>query len=138
MKTSRPVIKTLAVSAIVFGALTVASGGRALFGDAAARAAVGNAVEYVLWFNFLAGFVYVVAGIGLWGTRRWAAVMASALALATAAVGAAFAGHVIGGGAYEMRTVGALALRLLFWTAVSIVGWHSLRHDVTPPASRVG
>ena len=45
-----------AIVAIVFGVLTVVSGGRALFAGAEARAAVGNAVPFVLWFNFLAGF----------------------------------------------------------------------------------
>jgi len=53
-------LKVLAVIAMAFGALTVFSGGRALFGDAQARAAVGNAVPFVLWFNFLAGFAYVL------------------------------------------------------------------------------
>jgi len=66
-------LKILAVVAIVFGALTVFSGGRALFGSAEARASVGNAVGFVLWFNFLAGFAYVLTGAGLWQCRRWAA-----------------------------------------------------------------
>ena len=135
MKTPRPLIRTLAVVAIVFGALTVASGGRALFGGSDARAAAGNAVDYVLWFNFLAGFAYVVAGIGLWRARRWAAMLAVALALATALIAAAFGFHVFGGGAYEMRTVGALALRFGFWAVVSVVAWRSLgmpRAGTTP------
>jgi hypothetical protein len=57
-----PVLKTLAVLSVVFGLLSIFSGGRALFGDAQARVAVGNAVGFVLWFNFLAGFSYVVVG----------------------------------------------------------------------------
>ncbi len=64
MKQARS-FRTLAVVGMAFGVLTIASGARALFGDAAARAAVGHAVPYVLWFNFLAGFAYVAAGIGL-------------------------------------------------------------------------
>lgn len=58
--------------AIVFGLLTIVSGGRALFGGPATEAAVGNAVPFVLWFNFLSGFVYVMAGIGIAMGRRWA------------------------------------------------------------------
>lgn len=49
---------------VVFGALTIVSGGQALFGSAAAQTAVGNAVPFVLWFNFLSGFVYVLVGLG--------------------------------------------------------------------------
>lgn len=121
------VIKLLAAVALVFGALTLASGGRALFGDAAARAAVGNAVGFVLWFNFLAGFGYIAAAVGLWQGRRWAVSLAALLAAATALVVAGFAIHVLNGGAYEMRTVAALALRFGFWTAVSLVAWRGLR-----------
>lgn len=53
------------IVAVLFGALTVWSGGRALFGGSAARAEVGDAVGFVLWFNFLCGFFYVLAGVGV-------------------------------------------------------------------------
>ena len=124
---SSTVIKVLSAIALVFGALTLVSGGRALFGDAAARAAVGNVVGFVLWFNFLAGFAYLAAAIGLWLGRRWAVALAALLAIATALVAAGFGMHVLNGGAYEMRTVGALALRFGFWAVVSLVAWRGLR-----------
>ena len=121
--TSSRFMKALAAVGMVFGALTVFSGWQGLFGDAATRAALGHTVGFVLWFNFLAGFVYVVAGLGLWLGRRWGLWLATALALGTALVAAAFGVHVLGGGAFEMRTVGALALRLGFWAVVAAVGW---------------
>ena len=114
-------LKTLAVVAIAFGGLTIFSGGRALFGGTEAQAAVGNAVGFVLWFNFLAGFAYVATGIGLLQSRQWATTAATVLALTTALATAAFGLHVMQGGRYEMRTVGALALRLGFWVLVAIV-----------------
>ena len=116
-----PVLKAVAVVAIVFGLLTIFSGGRALFGDAQARAAVGNAVGFVLWFNFLAGFVYVLVGMAIWHAHRWIVWAASLLAIATALVAGLFGLHVLNGGAYEMRTVGALAIRFAFWTAVAVI-----------------
>lgn len=122
MKTNR-LIKSLALIAIAFGALTVFSGGQALFGAPEARAAVGRAVGFVLWFNFGAGFFYVLAGIGLWQGRVWAHWLAALLTLGTATVAGAFALHVLGGGAYEIRTVGALALRLVFWLFVAGASW---------------
>jgi hypothetical protein len=116
-------MKTLAGVAVVFGTLTVFSGWQGLFGDAAARAALGHTGGYVLWFNFLAGFAYVAAGLGLWRGARWGLWLATALALGTALVAAAFGVHVLGGGAFELRTVGALALRFGFWATVVAVGW---------------
>ncbi len=121
--TSSRLLKALSAVGVVFGALTVFSGWQGLFGDAATRAALGHTVGFVLWFNFLAGFAYVAAGLGLWRGERWGLILATALALGTALVAAAFGLHVLGGGAFEMRTVGALALRLGFWAVVAAVGW---------------
>jgi hypothetical protein len=97
-------LRIAAVVAVAFGALTILSGGTALFGGPEARAAVGDAVPFVLWFNFLAGFAYVAAGIGLWL-------------------------HVAAGGAFEPRTVGAMMLRSLVWLAIAILAWRALPRD---------
>jgi hypothetical protein len=105
--------------AIVFGALTILSGGRALFGGPEARAAVGAAVPFVLWFNTLAGFAYVAAGLGLLARRRWALPLSVAIAAATLVVFAAFGLHVLWGGAFEMRTVWAMTLRAAFWMVIA-------------------
>ena len=62
----RPAWAIAAVTvAVVFGVSTIISGGRALFGGTAAREAMGNAVPFVLWFNFAMGFLYIIAGAGL-------------------------------------------------------------------------
>ena len=121
-------LKIVAGVAVVFGALTILSGGRALFGSDAARAAVGDAVPFVLWFNFLAGFAYVAAGIGLALSRRWALGLSLAILIATALIFAAFGVHVLGGGAFEMRTVGAMTLRTGVWAVISAVAMRSLGH----------
>lgn len=110
-------------AAALFGILTLISGGTALFGGPAARAAVGNAVPFVLWFNFLAGFAYVAAGAGIVLRRAWAVPLAGLIAGATVLVFAAFLWHVAGGGAYEARTVGALLLRSGFWSVLAVALW---------------
>jgi len=109
-----------ALVALAFGALTVFSGGRVLFGLEAARAAAGNYVPFVLWFNFLAGFAYIAAGVGLWLWQRWAAWLALGIATATALVFAAFGVHIALGGAFEPRTVAAMTLRTAFWVAIAV------------------
>ena len=126
MKSQR-ILKWLAIAAIAFGVLTVFSGGRALFGGMEARAELGNIVPFVLWFNFVAGFVYVLAGVALLQTKRWAAPMALLLAVSTVLVFAAFAVHIVAGGAFEARTVGALSLRSLFWVVVALVALRAMK-----------
>jgi hypothetical protein len=83
-------------------------------------------VPFVLWFNFLAGFAYVVAGIGLWLQQRWAVWLAVAIAMATALTFAAFGVHVYSGGAYELRTVIAMSLRTLVWVTIAAIAWRRL------------
>ncbi|MGO4909115.1 hypothetical protein ACEN2J_12390 [Pseudorhodobacter sp. W20_MBD10_FR17] len=121
MKTRSKSLTMAAIVALIFGALTVFSGGRALFGGAEAAAAVGNAVGFVLWFNFLAGFAYMLAGIGLFLQHRPAVWISVAIFVSTALVGLSFGYHVLQGGAYEMRTVGAMILRTGVWAAISVV-----------------
>ena len=117
----------MAIAAIVFGVVTVLTGGRALFGSLESRADFGNVVPFVLWFNFLAGFVYIVAGAGLLLCRRWAVYTSRFVAVSTILVFVAFGVHVIGGGAFERRTIGALTIRSFFWIAVTIVSIRALK-----------
>jgi hypothetical protein len=119
-------MRIAAVVAVAFGLLTLKEGGTILFGSAAARAAAGHYVPFVLWFNFFAGFAYVAAGIGLWLGRRWAAGLAIAIATATAVTFAAFGVHVQSGGAFEPRTVVAMSLRTLVWVVISIIAWRGV------------
>ncbi len=111
--------------AFLFGVVTILSGGRALFGDPLARAAAGDAVPFVLWFNFGAGFAYVAAGVGLVLRTAWAVWLAVFIATLTLLVFAAFGVHIWTGGAYEMRTVAAMTLRSLVWVGIAMISFRA-------------
>ncbi len=115
--------RVAAVVALLFGALTIIAGGRVLFGGEVARDAAGEVVPFVLWFNFAAGFAYIAAGVALLMRSRWAAWLCALIAGATIAVFLAFGVHALSGGAYEMRTVGAMSLRCLVWIGIAILAW---------------
>ncbi len=120
-------IWSISLLAAGFGLLTIKAGGAILFGDETARTAAGNYVPFVLWFNFLAGFAYAVAGIGLWLRQRWAVWLAAAIAAATILAFAAFGVHIYSGGAYELRTVIAMSLRTLVWVAITAIAARALQ-----------
>jgi len=107
------------IIAILFGLLTIKSGGAVLFFDGVARQKAGSYVPFVLWFNFLAGFAYLIAGFGLWKRQRWSAWLAILITVATLLVFVLFALHVLGGGSYEQRTVIAMSLRSLVWMFIA-------------------
>jgi hypothetical protein len=118
-------LRAAALFAVVFGALTIASGASVLFGGEMARTA-GDYVPFVVWFNFLAGFAYVAAGAGLWLGRRWAVWLAVALAVATLAAFAAFGIRAAGGAPFAPRTVWAMILRSATWVAIAFLGCRAL------------
>ncbi|MCX2721054.1 hypothetical protein [Roseibium salinum] len=128
-----PGLVVIAAVAVLFGALTVLSGGVVLFGGEEATQAAGNVVRFVLWFNFLAGFAYIVAGVGLFLRKRWAYWLAAAIVASTVAVFAAFAIHVLQGGAYEMRTLAALTLRTVVWAIIARIAFVATGASRTAP-----
>lgn len=111
----------LSIVAVLFGLMTLKGGGAVLFGDESARIAAGNYVPLLLWFNFLSGFVYITAGVGLWLQKRWAVQLSMALAAAIALAFVAFGMYIQSGGAYEQRTVIAMSIRLLVWLAIAAI-----------------
>ena len=120
------IIWILTVIAILFGVLTIKSGGQVLFGGNSYQKAAGNYVLFVVWFNFLAGFVYLVAGAGIWARQRWAVWLSLLIVIATIIVFAFFELHILEGGEYETRTVAAMSLRSLVWTSIFIFSYREL------------
>jgi hypothetical protein len=135
MRTSRNYrtwfVRAAAIVAAVFGAATIRAGGSVLFGDGAQAA--GNVVGFVLWFNFLAGFAYVVAGAGLWMRRHWSGQLALAIAAATVLMFGAFGIHVAAGGAFEARTAWAMTLRSALWILIALLAFRAIERDDSAP-----
>lgn len=133
LRTRHIVLRIAAVAGVLFGLMTIREGGAVLFVDGPARLAAGHYVPFVLWFNFLAGFIYVAAGLGLWIQKAWAARLALAIATATLLVFVAFGWLAASGGAYETRTVVAMTIRSAVWLVIAAIGWRVLikekRHD---------
>jgi hypothetical protein len=127
----------LALVAAIFGIVTIIVGGKTLFAGAEERTTAGNIVPFVLWFNFVAGFAYVIAGVGLFLWKRWAAQLSAAIAVATMAVFIAFGTHIFLGGAFESRTVGAMIIRSAVWIVIAVSACRALgclQRDKSSPA----
>lgn len=110
--------------AMVFGLVTIISGGQVIFGSELARSAAGNYLPFIVWFNFLAGFAYVGAAVGLATRQAWAGRLALAIVVATAIAFLAFGILVLTGASYEPRTAGAMTLRTVVWAGIA---WFALR-----------
>jgi hypothetical protein len=127
IETSRPRWALIAaLIAAAFGFVTIAVGGSTLVSVLENRDETGNIVNFVLWFNFLAGFAYVAAAVGLFFWKRWAAPLSAVIAVATVFVFIAFGVHVWLGGAFEARTIGAMTLRSIVWIGIAAAAGRAL------------
>lgn len=112
--------RIIGLFALVFGLLTLREGGAVLFGDSAARVAAGDYVPFVVTFNFVAGFFYVLGGASIVAGVKWSTPVAVVIAASTLITFAAFGFHIFNGNPYEVRTVAAMTLRSLVWVGIAI------------------
>ena len=113
-------IRIFSVVAILFGIATIKEGGAVLFTYAGKKSA-GNYVPFVLWFNFFAGFAYIVAGIMLYKLKACSRRMVLIIAVSTSLVFILFGLHISNGGAYEVRTVASMTIRTSLWILIAVI-----------------
>lgn len=130
IKSKRPTwLTAIAIIAVLFGIVTIKEGGTVLFTEEG-RLAAGSYVPFVLWFNFIAGFTYIVAGVALFRLKSCVRRLATVIAASTTIVFIIFGFHIFNGGAYELRTVMAMTIRSTLWIFIAIV---ALRAKVLKP-----
>lgn len=122
------IVRLASVVAMFFGGLTIVSGGLALFGSGTTRTLFGDVVQPVLWFNFLSGFAYALAGTGMRAGKRWSVWLSATIFLSILCSGIVLGLHIVDGGAYEVRTVAAMIVRgatwfTISWIAMLYIGW---------------
>ena len=129
-------INFIAAIALIFGAMTLFLGGSVLFIDGQARVDAGNYVPLIVWFNFIAGFFYIAAGMGIFRWQKWGLTLSRTILVVTVIAFIGLAGHIVTGGSFEMRTVIAMALRSFVWLAISFVvgaAWNKSMQDHASP-----
>ncbi len=126
-----PWIIAASVIAVLFGIATIKEGGTVLFTEAGKQGA-GNYVPFVLWFNFIAGFAYVLAGISLFRLKSCVKKLSAVIAVSTVIIFISFGIHILNGGAYETRTVVAMTIRSIVWIIIAIA---TLRAQALKPVS---
>ncbi|HRP68582.1 MAG TPA: hypothetical protein PLY93_03540 [Turneriella sp.] len=104
------------IAAILFGIITLVEGGNTIKSVPTATMLSQSIVPVVLYFNFTSGFLYIAIGIWALKSRFASRYGATTLALLIFVVGVYLTVHILSGATYMPRTVGALALRFIFWS----------------------
>lgn len=101
----------LSATLLIFGAVTVFMSSAVLFDFFGIRAREGNFVPFIVWTNWLCGFLYLVTAYGIYRQKKWTLYgLVTALVLLVTAT-AVLIIHIKNGGLYEMKTLGAIAFR---------------------------
>jgi len=120
------VVRIVALAALIFGLVTIKSGGSVLLFDGEAREAAGNYVPFVVWFNFLAGFVYIIAAIGIFNYKPWSYVVALSITWSTLLVFTILGMFIQNNMLYEPRTIAAMSFRSVVWILITIYCYRKL------------
>lgn len=118
------VLVRLAWAGIAVGIISVLVGSVMLTGAWEARAAFGNVVDTIVWFNVSASILYVAAGVGVARSRGrddWAKALSFTIGTTTLAVLAGFSLYVAVGRPYEPITFVSLALRSGLWLGIAML-----------------
>ena len=97
LKKYKFIMPFLGLLAVGFGLLTIKSGAHVLFGGEAGKQFAGNYISFVLWFNFVAGFFYILAGVGVFFRKKYSSPLTKILAISTLLVFLAFGVVVFSG-----------------------------------------
>jgi hypothetical protein len=117
----------LATVLLLFGLLTVTLTTSVLFDWFGLRAREGNYVMSIVVANLIAGVLYLIAAVGVIKGSTW---MAKPLLVAIAVLVLGqilFFVHVVNGGLYETKTVGAMIFRIALTVLFTVLAFQVKR-----------
>lgn len=119
------IIKIAAFFSLVFGLATIFAGGSVILDLFGMREREGNYVLFVVWANFICGFLYVLSSYGFFIYKKWTSRILRVAFLVLIATFIALAVWIVKGNIYETKTVAAMSFRsvitlALWWIARKI------------------
>lgn len=109
-----------------FGLLTLFLSTSVIFDLFDIRSKEGNYVLFVVWSNFISGFLYLISVYGIIASKKWTfkALILSAVILSSAFIGLLL--YIQSGGLYESKTVGAMVFRISLTLAFASFAYYSI------------
>ncbi len=116
-------IYIISIVLLSFGLLTLFLSSSIIFDLFEIRAKEGHYVLFIVWANFICSILYLFSAYGLIKYRQW---ITKTLSIASTILILAFIGlllHIKGGGAYEVKTIGAMILRITITLLLTIISY---------------
>jgi len=108
-----------ALASVLFGLLSVFTGGSVILDLFGMRKNHGDYVLFVVWANFLSGFFYVIASYGFLKMKNWTSPLLLSTLYLLVATSIALLIWVWNGSPYENKTLNIMSFRI----ALTAVLW---------------
>ena len=121
-------ITSLALTAL--GLLSVFLTSSVIFDLFGIREMEGNYVLFIVYANFISGFIYIVSAYGLSTKKTWTVkfLALSSIILIVAFVGLNF--HINSGGIYETKTFNAMIFRTSITILFTIIAYFTITKTI--------
>lgn len=121
-------ITSLALTAL--GLLSVFLTSSVIFDLFGIREMEGNYVLFIVYANFISGFIYIVSAYGLSTKKTWTVKLLalSSIILIVAFVGLNF--HINSGGIYETKTFNAMIFRTSITILFTIIAYFTITKTI--------
>lgn len=106
-------IKIAGFVSAFFGLLTVFAGGSVILDLFGMQEMEGNYVPFVVWANFICGFLYLMAAYGFFKRKEWTTTIMKLAVWILAAAAIVLMVWIWNGEPYENKTIAALGFRIL-------------------------
>lgn len=116
-----------AIILLLFALLTLFMSSSVIFDWFGIRAREGNYVLFIVWANFSASILYLIAAYGFLKKENWTfgVLIGALMVLVAAFIGLQF--HIQNGGIYETKTVKAMVFRMVVTLIFSLVAYFKIK-----------
>ncbi len=126
MKRDNRIRYLIATALIVFALATLFMSSSVIFDWFGIREREGDYVPFIVWINFIAAFLYLISAYGLLKAQNWPFWVLTGTALLLLMALIILALYINYGGAFELKNVGAMALRIAITFALAMVVYYKL------------
>lgn len=118
----------VAIALIAFALVTLFMSSSVLFDWFGIRAKQGNYVPFIVWINFVAGFLYLISAYGILKSNKWAVkiLIFAEVLLILAFIGLAI--HIDQGRTFELKTIQAMLFRITVTLAFAVIAYYQLKN----------
>lgn len=124
------IIKIAMVLSALIGLVTIFAGGSVLLDLFGMRAIEGKYVLFVVWANFICGFLYLIGSYGFFKKKKWTATIMGVAFLILVVAYIGFVIWILQGKPHEFKTIMAMSFRTLltfgFWWVATLLKKPSL------------